>query len=243
MKPEGSSSNNGQPGPSSRLIPILTKLAHGSAPFLSTFLVIHLSAPVLANFGGSNLSSKLMLLGREYYQTALGERYLLLTPLAIHVASSVAKRLVSPPKQPRKLTSLLSITGYAALLVFIPIHFSTHRLAPTDASAPIFAVGPSELDYEFVKTGLAQFPWRSWALYTGLVASVLVHMVEGDNVILPMWLGAPRIPSRTRKVIACMVALPVLLGVWTLSKEPLMALTSLAERYSASFARCWVYRL
>lgn len=40
--------------------PVLVKLAHASAPFLSTFLLIHLSAPVLANVGGSNLSSNLM---------------------------------------------------------------------------------------------------------------------------------------------------------------------------------------
>lgn len=39
---------------------ILTKLAHGSAPFISTFLLIHLSAPALANLGGSSLSSQVM---------------------------------------------------------------------------------------------------------------------------------------------------------------------------------------
>ncbi|KAI6004912.1 hypothetical protein EDD15DRAFT_1024848 [Pisolithus albus] len=35
-----------------------------------------------------------MLLRREYYQTTFGERYLLLFPFAIHVTSSVAKRVI-----------------------------------------------------------------------------------------------------------------------------------------------------
>ncbi|KAF9228824.1 hypothetical protein BS17DRAFT_724684 [Gyrodon lividus] len=241
MKFNNSASNDDKP--QTRSTSILTKLAQGSAPFLSIFLLIHLSAPALASVGGSSLSSNVMLLGREYYQTVLGERYLLLTPLAIHIASSVTKRLISPSsKPPRKLTSTLSITAYSALL-FVPIHFITHRLAPADASPPIFAVGPSELDYEFVKTGLARFPWRSWALYTGLVASVLMHAVEGINVMRTTWLGAARISSGTRKVVAGAAALPVLLGVWTLSREPLVALSSVVERYSASFTRVWVYRL
>jgi succinate dehydrogenase hydrophobic anchor subunit len=156
----------------------------------------------------------------------------------------VAKRLLSPPSsKPRKLTSTLSLAGYSALLVFVPIHFITHRLAPTDAASPIFAVGPSELDYEFVKTGLAQFPWRSWALYTGLVASVLLHAVEGMQVIMTTQLGAARVSSGKRRLVAGAVALPVLLGVWTLSREPLMALSSVVGRYSASFTSSWVYRI
>lgn len=68
--------------------PVLVKLAHASAPFLSTFLLIHLSTPLLANVGGSNLSSNVMVrariiivLGREYtnydgtdfWRVALGE--------------------------------------------------------------------------------------------------------------------------------------------------------------------------
>lgn len=39
---------------------ILTNVAHGSAPFITTFLLIHLSAPALANIGGSSLSSQVM---------------------------------------------------------------------------------------------------------------------------------------------------------------------------------------
>jgi len=189
------------------------------------------------------MSSNVMLLGREYYQTPFGERYFLWTPFAIHVTSGIARRLFAPAsKHPRKLTSTLSLAAYTAL-IFLPIHVFTHRLAPTDASPPILAVGPAELDFEFVKTGLSRFPWRSWALYTGLVASVLVHAVEGVNILRTTWLGAARLSSRTLKFIAGAAALPAMLGLWTLSREPLMALSSTVERYSACFTSSWLYRI
>jgi succinate dehydrogenase/fumarate reductase cytochrome b subunit len=226
-------------------VAVLTNVAHISAPFLSVFLVVHLSAPALANVGGSSLSSNVMLLGREYYQTGFGERYLLFIPLAAHVASSITKRIIDPrPASPRKITSTLSLAAYSALLVFLPIHYYTHRVSPTNPLPPIFAVGPAEVDYEFVKIGLARFPWRSWILYGGLVASVVVHAVEGAQIILASRFASRKIRMRprTRNIIAGVAAVPILAGLWTLSKEPLMVFASLAERYEAAFARSWVYR-
>ena len=38
----------------------LTRLSHGSAPFITTFVLIHLTAPVMANLGGTSLSSQVM---------------------------------------------------------------------------------------------------------------------------------------------------------------------------------------
>ncbi|OAX36007.1 hypothetical protein K503DRAFT_722080 [Rhizopogon vinicolor AM-OR11-026] len=223
---------------------ILTNVAHISAPFLSVFILIHLSAPALANVGGSSLSSNVMLLGREYYQTSFGERYLLFAPLAAHVASSIAKRIIAPRSaSPRKITSSLSLAAYSTLLIFLPIHFFTHRLSPTDPSAPIFAVGPSELDFEFVKMGLARFPWRSWVLYGGLVASVMLHAVEGAQIIQASRFASRdfRMRPRTRKIVAGAVLVPILAGLWTVSQEPLMVFASLAERYEAVFMQSWVY--
>lgn len=43
-----------------RLSPYLTKIAHGSAPFISTFVLIHLTSPALATIGGSSLASQVM---------------------------------------------------------------------------------------------------------------------------------------------------------------------------------------
>lgn len=39
---------------------ILTNVAHISAPFLTIFIIVHLSAPALATVGGSSLSSNVM---------------------------------------------------------------------------------------------------------------------------------------------------------------------------------------
>lgn len=38
----------------------LTKLSHGSTPFITTFILIHLTAPAMATIGGSGLSSQTM---------------------------------------------------------------------------------------------------------------------------------------------------------------------------------------
>ncbi|KAI6107023.1 hypothetical protein EDD16DRAFT_1475700 [Pisolithus croceorrhizus] len=277
---------------------ILTTLAHGSAPFLSTFLVIHLSAPIAANIGGSRLASSIMLLGREYYQTTFGERYLLLLPFAIHVTSSIAKRVVltlasnssSPSSGPstsdsdttaqsekpftpksrarfRKLTSLLSISAYAALFLFVPIHVATHRLLPAEADALVWsssganldALGSSELDFEFVKTAIKTWPWRNWILYTGLVGSVLVHAAEGASIIYMRYIrGRVALPSqpsprgsdrgltrgnRRTIVIAGVAALLVLTGLWVVSREPTFAPSSVVRRCQVTMMGTWVYRM
>ena len=40
--------------------PYLTNIAQASTPFLSTFILIHLAAPIMANVGGSSLASQVM---------------------------------------------------------------------------------------------------------------------------------------------------------------------------------------
>lgn len=101
------------------------------------------------------------------------------------------------------------------------------------------------MDYEFIKTGLARFPWRSWILYGGLVMSMMLHAVEGTQIIQASHFASRkfRMRPRTRKIVAGAAVVPILAGLWTLSKEPLMVFASLAERYEAAFARSWVYRL
>ncbi|EDR11232.1 uncharacterized protein LACBIDRAFT_315798 [Laccaria bicolor S238N-H82] len=228
-------------------LPYLTKLAHGSAPFLATFLLIHLAAPAVANLGGSSLSSQTMLLGREYYQTSFGENFLLLSPLVVHSMSGIAKRLLSPKDQPpRPASSLLSISGYATLFLFLPIHYMTHRVNPTSDVPPIFAVGPSELDYEYVKMGLHTWPWRSWLLYGGLVGSATLHLADGMAVIWNTYLKR-KLASSSRKtrlaVSLGVIALPVMMGIYALSQEPMMIFASTMERYKASFMSSTVYQI
>ncbi|KAJ6608677.1 hypothetical protein B0H10DRAFT_2066941 [Mycena sp. CBHHK59/15] len=231
-------------------LPVLTKLLHGSAPFISTFLLIHLTAPMLANLGGSSLASQTMLLGREYYQTDFGEKYLLLGPLAVHALSGLTKRLLSPPSAPpRPWMSLLSLTGYANMLLFLPVHFATHRILPTTPAAPIHALGPSELDFEYVKYALAAWPDRSWLLYGALVACAVLHAVDGDRLLFDTYLsgGLGRLKKASRwRVLAgasAVVTVPVLTGLLVMAREPLMVLVSTAERFRASFALLPLYRI
>ncbi|KAF7375243.1 hypothetical protein MSAN_00410900 [Mycena sanguinolenta] len=231
-----------------KALPVLNKLLHGSAPFISTFLLIHLSAPALANLGGSSIASSTLLLGREYYQTEFGEKYLVLAPIAVHALSGIVKRVLSPAKTPpRPWRSLLSLTGFANIIFFLP-HFMTHRAHPMNPAPPIFAVGPSELDFEFVKYGLSNWPWRSWLLYGGLVASVVLHAVDGERLIFNTYFGETmgRIKAAARKNLLTigvgLVAVPVLTGVFVMSREPLMVLPSTAERFHASFTLSPLFR-
>jgi hypothetical protein len=207
------------------------------------------------------------LLGREYYQTSFGEKYLVLAPLAVHSLSGVAKRLLSSKhtsskrkthRPARPLSSLLSWTGYTTALFFLPIHFITHRLNPTSPDPPISDVGPAELDYEFVKLGLQRFPVTSWLLYTGLVFSVALHMADGATIIWNTWFrnntatdawngdqggGVKRPRHRQLITIIGGSMISVLAGLYVISKEPPMIFSSIAKRFEAVFTKSLVYRI
>lgn len=190
--------------------------------------------------------SHIQILGREYYQTSFGEQYLLIAPLAAHTASSVLKRIVTPSPTRRRVTSLLTITGYSALLFFVPVHYLTHRLYPSEPAPPIYSVGPSELDFEFVKVGLQTWPWRSWFLYIGLTTCVAWHAAAGTNIIWSTWLR-PYLgtgPSlKTRVVQSSLAIVPVLSGLYFMSREPLLAFSSLVERFQSALSMSFMYRI
>ncbi|PFH53581.1 hypothetical protein AMATHDRAFT_137515 [Amanita thiersii Skay4041] len=239
-------------------IPFLTKLAHGCSPFIATFLIVHLTSPTLATFGGSPLSTKSMLLGREFYQTSWGEPYLVLGPIFLHAAAGITKRLISSSSKTRarSVTSLLASTGYAVAAFLLPIHYLSHRAYPTVPDLPIDAIGPAELDYEFVKYGLHHWPVRSWVLYGGLVSCVILHALSGVNVIWRTWFNGDNAKNRDKKVEIRVkrtrgkqvvaftgVTAPVLLGIYALSREPMMAFVSTGRRFEAVFQKLWIYRL
>ncbi|KAI0823905.1 hypothetical protein BC628DRAFT_1324068 [Trametes gibbosa] len=224
--------------------PVLTRIAHGSAPFIATFVLIHLTAPAMSNLGGTSLASQVMILGREYYQTSLGEKYLVLTPLVIHPLSGLLKRVVDH-KPARRLISTLSVTGYTTALL-LAAHFFIHRVAPSDPAPPIYAISPSELDYEYVKFGLQEWPWRSWLGYVGLTAAVAWHASEGMVIIWNTWLR-PQFGSlpgtKNSRTVAALLSgvLPVATGMFFMWREPLMVFTSHAERFRAAFSRFPLY--
>jgi hypothetical protein len=187
--------------------------------------------------------------GREYYQTVFGERYLVFTPLLVHTTSACLKRIFASPRPPRPLSSALSTTGYAAALLLLPIHVLTHRLAPADPAPPISSLGPSELDYEYVKAALQGWPVRSGALYAALVLGIALHAADGLAVLWATWAprARPRLlmprGRRARRALAGAAMLPALMGVVVVAREPLFAFASAMERYRAALGHSFVYRL
>ncbi|KAJ3763104.1 hypothetical protein EV360DRAFT_92051 [Lentinula raphanica] len=249
------------------LLSVLTQSSHLSAPFITTFLLIHLSAPVVANVGGSSLSSQVMLLGREYYQTNIGEPYLVLGPLAVHALSGIARRAIityAKGNTSKPLTifqriyralpsTTLSLTAYTALLI-LPIHFSLHRVLPMNPNPPVHSLGPSELDYSFVQYGIQRWPVRTWAMYAVLVGAAITHAIEGTRVLI----GRPETatvttkpssssvtPARTsrnrRRLLAAVLTLPVLSGLYMLYREPLHLFTDFGQRLEGTYKLSWIY--
>jgi hypothetical protein len=76
-------------------LPVLTKLLHGSAPFISTFLLIHLSAPMLANLGGSSLASQTMVPATIIPSVPLPLRSHLFSFLAVNITKQTLEKNIS----------------------------------------------------------------------------------------------------------------------------------------------------
>ncbi|KAH8114072.1 hypothetical protein DFH11DRAFT_1509412 [Phellopilus nigrolimitatus] len=232
-----------------KLVPYLTKASHLPTPFLSAFLLVHLSAPLVANIGGPSLSSQVMLLGREYYQGEMNEIFLLFAPLALHISASMLKRFVSP-SSPRPPTSLLTIAGYAATLS-IPIHVLIHRVYPSDPSEPISSLGPAQLDFSFVQHALQGWPVRSVIMYGGLIVGTLLHTLEGGALLWDLYFAkegtarrGQKDRARRRKMLDAVGVLSFLAGLYSLWQEPIaMPLPSILRRFDTILSHSLVYRL
>jgi hypothetical protein len=124
----------------------------------------------------------------------------------------------------------------------IPIHYLTHRALP--ASDTLGAFGPAELDYEFVKTGLATWSVRATLLYTTLVLSSALHASEGMQILLRRAAGATAGLSKwSRRNIAFAATVPVLSGLLVIAREPLLVFGTLASRYRSSFEHVFFFRI
>ena len=162
----------------------------------------------------------------------------------------MAKRLFSTGINPQKsrspfrpITSVLASTGYLTLFLFLPVHYLTHRVFPTIPTAPIHSFGPAQLDYEFVKTGLQTWPFRSWFLYIGLVGCVALHAVEGISIITAAQTGKAIVPKSKRKLVAFLIGIPALAGLFFISREAVWALTPSLKGYVAAFSESPAYKI
>ncbi|THH04030.1 hypothetical protein EW145_g5825 [Phellinidium pouzarii] len=231
------------------LVPYLSKASHLPTPFLSAFLLVHLSAPLMANLGGSSLSSQVMLLGREYYQGQASEILVVFAPLALHISASTLKRLISPI-HPRPVLSLLSAAGYACAFI-LPLHVLIHRVYPTDPAIPISALGPAQLDFTFVQYALQVWPVRNSLMYTALVAATLTHALEGAALLWDLYCVSPGVVLRRRKdnvirrrvlnATGILISMGSLFAIWS---EPLATpLPSLIHSFDAVFKKLFIFRL
>jgi hypothetical protein len=186
------------------------------------------------------------LLGREYYQRPGTETLLVTLPIALHAGAAALKRVLpllppadpthpGPRAPPRPLRSALAVSGYAALLALLPVHYPTHRLAPASS------FGAALLDFEFVKAGLHAWPARSALLYTVLVGGTLVHAADGARVLLAArgWKAGSRAVWRAAGAVA---SVPVLYGVWVLAREPGTALEDVLAEFRRAFETSLYYR-
>ncbi|KAH8835031.1 hypothetical protein DL96DRAFT_1572610 [Flagelloscypha sp. PMI_526] len=218
----------------------LTYIAHGTTPFIATYLLVHLSAPILANFGGSSLASKAMILERTYYSASYGKIMLVVVPVTTHVLSSILKRFTyaKPKEQPRSLDTPMTGGGLGVAFLWFPIHFFIHSVGPRLTSPPIH----ENLDFEFVKTGLKTWPIRTSILYLGLVAALTVHIGEAMGLLgyLKGCVGRQTKESiRFRiKVIALTISLPVFTGLfYAAAWEPTFAPQAVVGTFRAAFQK------
>lgn len=171
-------------------------------------------------------------------------------PLAVHVGAAAVKRAITgPPKTP----STLGATGWLLATALIPVHVLLHRFNPTSPISPVLSLGPSQLDYEFVKVGLAIWPVVNWTLYSALVVSIMFHAVEGAAIMFRAWRGAgssePKDRRRRKKraaiaknITASAGISTVLGGLAVIATEPLNVSRALMARIEASFMLQSIFR-
>jgi len=217
-------------------------------PFISTFLLIHLSAPISANVGGSNSASQLMILGREYYQTSFGERYLLLAPLGIHIAAGLVRRgriwfqKISHSKSLNlEKPSLLVSTAYVAMAL-VPVHYLVNRYYPSLDEAPIFGLSPSQLNYDYINYGLAHWPIRTWILYGVMVPAVCLHAAEGVITVARRHLRLNLKRGVWSRSLVLAGAFLTLTGLIAISKETILIYSGEAARYFAAYQKSLLYK-
>jgi succinate dehydrogenase/fumarate reductase cytochrome b subunit len=147
----------------------------------------------------------------------------------------------------RPLRSFFSFAGYASLFFLLPQHYLLHRIWPSDPNPPILAVSPAELDYEYVKFGLQQWPVINWTMYVGLTLCVVWHAAEGSRIIWNTWMAEKtsiwKKNAKKHAITVFAVVLPVVTGLLAMAREPLMVFSSTAQRYEAAFRQHFLFRV
>ncbi|WWD16412.1 hypothetical protein CI109_100838 [Kwoniella shandongensis] len=206
---EGDPTGSSLPAPGPRrylpsqpqILRALTLTQNTSALVFSVFLVPHLASPIVAVVGGLEGADKTMMIARDLYLPL--EPVLIYLPLALHLLSSVTRRLVLlssststssfRSRLPRQIHQIL---GYP-LAILVSTHILTHRLIPSLSTPPISNLSPSELGWEFVGYNLRYT--SAWATYLFLIGAGVWHSTVGGMKIVS-WLRGPK--SSPSKAVA-----------------------------------------
>jgi len=172
----------------------------GSGLLFSTVIITHSAAILLAPIGGIDLSNRLLVLGRVYYQDSRLGPVLLAGGLGVHVITGIAKiglrkhlNHVAHHHEALTATSPLPYhreTGYA-LAPLLAIHYVTTRLLPS-----MHFRDSAFLDYTYISLALRKAPVISYTFHLALAGVATYHIISG----FPMaW---QRVFMRHRKVEA-----------------------------------------
>ncbi|KAH9978456.1 hypothetical protein BJV74DRAFT_780633, partial [Russula compacta] len=182
-----------------------------------------------------------------YYQTVVGERYLVFESILVHTTSALLKRLFSSPQPPRPLPSALATTGHACALFLFPIHIFTHRLVPVDPAPPISSLTRPSSNFEYVNAALHGWAARStMALRRARSRRRLACCRRIRGRCGPPGLQRPRrrkLPGRRARTGNSQAGrcCRFLTGLAVIAREPLFAFASTVARWRAVFAQSFLY--
>lgn len=208
-----------------------------SAATIGSVLIVHLAAPVAASLGGADMANQTMLLGREYYQSALLEPVLVWGALGVHLVAALVRRQCLPraPRCAWRDARWWHRLAGLALAPVLLLHVVTNRLVPSRSAAPMRELSPAELDMSYVSVGFAHYPRVSWLVYTWLCVCGAVHLVGGVPKL-------QRRHARTAYGMGAGIALAALLlgGTAAIARDTAIPRV-LRERVVGCYAHVWPY--
>ncbi|ROT41591.1 DUF1691-domain-containing protein [Sodiomyces alkalinus F11] len=185
----------GLSGTSHGAIYYLTRIQRYSSYLIPVFTSIHLTTTSLIPLLSRSVpaSESYLLQAREIYQTPLSEPHLVVLPIAAHVASGLAIRLIRRARNLRRYygvpptarkpvpsgpriwppVSGIAVSGYV-FTAALAAHAAVNRVLPLLVEGHSADVGLA-----FVGHGFARHPALAWSAYAVLLVAGCGHMVWG----------------------------------------------------------------
>ncbi|KAI7902989.1 uncharacterized protein BX663DRAFT_509119 [Cokeromyces recurvatus] len=161
---------------------ILTKVQNISAIAFSTFTVVHVSQLLAANVGGVQLSNRMLMLGRPFYQDQHIEGLVITGAAVTHAMAGMGKWLIRyywrTPNNNNSTYSLHSLSGYL-LIPLMGLHYILVRNLPKH-----YYGDSSFIDFGYVAWGLQNRPLFTSILHVGLIMTSTYHIMNGFKYLI-----------------------------------------------------------